>query len=75
MGAKFSADGQLGSRAERTVGAHPSYIVRGVTQSDLGWATQGTSSAVIHGAVEAWAWLTLGGGSWKAVGSKILGGR
>ena len=24
MGAKFSADGQLGSRAERTVGAHPS---------------------------------------------------
>lgn len=58
--------------------AHLTATVRGAAQSDLGGAGQGPCSAVIHGANganEFGAWLTLGGGSWKGVGSKILGGR
>lgn len=36
---------------------------------------RGPSSAVTQESDEARAWLTLGGGSWEAMGSKILGGR
>ena len=76
MGADLRADGWLGGRAEKM--AHLIATVKGAAQSDLGGAGQGPRSAVIHGADgadEFRAWLTLGGGSWNAVGSKILGGR